>query len=492
MIGAMSALSACDVTDKDSEGGANTNGKLTFQFYNHGAAVASKTPKYQKEVVNKINEKLQNELGFTVDFKVTIYPDDVFAEKVMLDLASKKQIDLVRITPPTSQLVDLYNKNIIKDLTPYIDKATNLKTNIPESVWKEVSADGKILAIPMPVYQTTVTGWTRNDLLKKVGMEVPKTFSEFESYLKKIKQAEPDKTPYMAPLKNMEQFLLGCFTETPGDFVDSNQQIKPYFYDPGYKAFISKLSEWYKLGLIDDSMFNQNENQIIDIFGKDKTAVAGCNIWQLEYGTLGAINTQKKDWDIKFIEPLSDAKKYPTEGIATEMMYVPVTSKHTEQVIQFCDWLMYNEDNYSLVMNGIEGKTYEVKEENDKKVIVTPQSEGDVALVDLYQSVFVGYNGTFNLKYSNSTTPDEAITAYKVCSSLPLDKMYLSVTNYYNIKLPNDVNMAKGDALQTVAEKLQYMIQGKEPLSNYDKMLKEFEDMGGLEAYKLYTQKMNK
>ena len=52
--------------------------------------------------------------------------------------------------------------------------------------------------------------------------------------------------------------------------------------------------------------------------------------------------------------------------------------------------------------------------------------------------------------------------------------------------------MAKGDALQTVAEKLQYMIQGKEPLSNYDKMLKEFEDMGGLEAYKLYTQKINK
>lgn len=484
------ALTSCG--NKPDDQGDDGSGKVTFHFYTHGAESATKTPKYQEETLNKINEKLQKDLGFTADFKVTIYPDDTFAEKLMLDLAAKKPVDFARITTPSSQVADLYDKHMILDISQYVESATNLKENIPQNVWKEVSVGEKILAIPMPVFQTTVTGWTRGDLLKKAGMQAPTTLNEFEAYLKKIKEQNPGMVPYMAPLTNMEMLLLGSFTDTPGAFVDGDGSIKPKFYDDGYKQFIAKLAEWYQAGLIDDSVFNTDENKTIDVFGKNMVGVAGANIWQLQWGTLGAVNTSNPDWDITFLSPFSDAKKYPTEGLATEALIVPATSKNPEKAVQFANWCMYDEENYMLVTNGIEGKSYNIVKEGDNEFIKAPDAEGDVARVDLYQAVFIGYNGTYNNKYQTLGTAAESIRAYQECSSIDLDKTYVPVTSYYKVEVPNDVSIARGDAEMALSESIQYIIQGKKSISEWDKMLQDYEAMGGLREYELYTEEMKK
>lgn len=472
--------------------GISEDGTVSFVFYTHGAASTNKEPKYQQQVLDKINEKLQNDLGFKVSIRVVSYADDVFGEKVMLDLAGKKSIDFIRFTQPTSQLADLYGKHMILDLTRYIDSAENLKANIPENVWKEVTVDGKILAIPMPVFQTTVTGWTRGDWLKKAGLDAITTFEEFETYLKYLKSVNPDITPYMAPLANIETYLLGCFTETPGSFVNSEGSIVPQYYDPGYKAFIAKLADWYAQGLIDDSIFNIDENKAIDIFGKELTGVTGSNIWQQQYGTLSAVTSAHPEWDITFLSPLSDVKKYPSGGLATEFLTIAATSSNPDKAVLFADWMMYNEENYRLVVSGIEGLTYEIGEENGNAIIKTPESEGDAALIDLYQSLFVGYNGEYNNKYASPGVPSETIRAYKECSSIPLDMVYVPVTNYYAVDIPTGTALARQDAETMVAEKIQGMIQGRIPLSDWDKMLASYESMGGLEAYQLYTDEMNR
>ncbi len=483
-------LAGCDNTEENP--GVTEDGAVSFVFYTHGAASTNTEPKYQQEVLDKINEKLQADLGFKVSIRVVSYADDVFGEKVMLDLSGKKTIDFIRFTQPTSQLADLYGKHMILDLTEYINKAENLKANIPENVWREVTVDGKILAIPMPVFQTTVTGWTRGDLLDAAGIEAITTLEEFETYLKYLKTNEPEMTPYMGPLANLENYILGCFTETPGSFVNSEGKIMPQYYDPGYKNFVAKLADWYSQGLIDDSIFNIDENKAIDIFGKELAGVTGSNIWQQQYGTLSAVTSAHPEWDITFLSPLSDVKKYPSGGLATEFLTIAATSKNPEKAIQFADWMMYNEENYRLVMNGIEGKTYELGEENGVPVIKTPEAEGDAALIDLYQSLFVGYNGEYNNKYSAPGVPAETVRAYKECSSIALDKIYVPVTNYYAVDIPTGTQLARQDAETMVAEKIQGMIQGKVPMSDWDKMLETFETMGGLEAYQLYTDEMNR
>ena len=483
----------------NTNGGSNTPGNsddqaetVTFTFYTHGVETAKNTPKYQKEVLDKINEKLKKDLGFTVDVKIVAYSDDLFAEKVMLDLTSKKSFDFARFTQPTSQLTDLYGKHMILDITDYVNKAENLKKNIPEDVWREVMVDGKIVAIPLPAFQTTTTGWTRGDLLDEAGISPITTLDEFESFLKYIKSKNPDMVPYMTTLANMESYLLGCFTETPGDYVDDSGNIKPKIFNPGYKNFIAKLAEWYKLGLIDDSTFNTDEPKTIDVFGKGLAGVAGVNIWQQQYGTLGPVTEAHPDWKISFLSPLTDAKKYPSGGLATEFLVVQATSKNAEKAIQFADWCLYNEENYRLVTSGIEGKTYELTTENGYEVIKTPESEGDVALVDLYQSIFVGYNGEYNNKYSSPGVPSESVRAYLECSSIDLDKVYVPITTYYALDIPNNIHMARADADSVASEKIQFMIQGRLSMSEWDKMLAEYEELGGLEEYQLYTDEMNK
>lgn len=485
------SLAGCKDPGAD-DSGISEDGAVNFIFYTHGAAAATKEPKYQKEVLAKINEKLQAELGFKVNIRVVSYADDMFQQKVMLDLSAKKPIDFIRFTQPTSQLADLYAKHMILDLTPYIEKAENLKANIPESVWKEVTCDGKILAIPMPVFQTTVTGWTRGDLLQAAGLDSITTLEEFETYLKYIKANNPEMTPYMAPLANIESYILGCFTDTPGSFVDDSGNIKPHIYDPGYKEFVAKLADWYAHGLIDDSVFNLDENKAIDIFGKGMSGVIGVNIWQQQYGTLSAVTQANPNWDIKFLSPLTDVQKYPSGGLATEFLTIAATSKNPEKAVQFADWLMYNEENYRLVMSGIEGMTYEIGEENGNEVLKAPASEGDVSILDLYQGLFVGYNGEYNNRYANPGTPSESIRAYKECSSIPLDKIYVPITNYYAVEIPTGTALARQDADAMVAEYVQHMIQGRRPLSDWDKMLNAYEAMGGLEAFQLYTEEMNR
>lgn len=484
-------ITGCNNSSQNDDG-ISEDGTVSFVFYTHGAASATKEPKYQQQVLEKINEKLQAELGFKVDIKVVSYADDVFNQKVMLDLSAKKSIDFIRFTQPTSQLADLYSKHMILDLTPYIEKTENLKANIPDSVWKEVTCDGKILAIPMPVFQTTVTGWTRGDLLRSAGLDSISTLSEFETYLRYIKSHNQGMTPYMAPLANIENYILGCFTDTPGAFVDDSGNIKPHIYDPGYKEFVAKLASWYAEGLIDDSVFNMDENKAIDIFGKGMSGVIGVNIWQQQYGTLSAVTKANPSWDITFLSPLTDVQKYPSGGLATEFLTIAATSKNPELAVQFADWLMYNEENYMLVMSGIEGLTYEISEENGNQILKAPASEGDASILDLYQGLFVGYNGEYNNKYATPGTPAESIRAYKECSSIPLDKIYVPINNYYATDIPTDIALANLDASAMVSEYIQHMIQGKRPLSDWDKMLSTYEAMGGLEAFALYTEEMNR
>ncbi len=485
--------------DNEAQGADTSGDTVSFTFYTHGVATSTDIPKYQEEVLAEVNKKLQQDLGFTADIHTVSYADDVFAEKVLLDLSGKKTIDFIRFTQPSSQLADLYGKHMILDLTEYIDQAKNLKENIPADVWKEVSSDGKILAIPMPVFQTTTTGWVRGDLVAEAGLDAITTFSEFETFLKYVKSTYPDKTPYVAPLTNIESYLLGYFTETPiavgvdtpGGFVDADGTIKPKIYDPGYRDFIAKLAEWYEDGLIDDSIFNLDENQVIDIFGKDIAGAVGANIWQQQYGTLAAVTEANPDWNISFLSPLSDAKKYPSSGLATEFLALSATSENPEKAVQFADWCMYNEENYWLVTAGIEGKTYEIASEGDYEIMKAPQSEGDTPMADLFQSLFPGYNGSLNMKYSAPGVPAETVRAYKECSSIRLDKVYVPATSFYSIEIPTDVSLSRQDADAMVLDEIQAMIQGRQDLSHWDDMLKTYEDMGGLAQYQMYTDAMN-
>ncbi|GAA3334678.1 ABC transporter substrate-binding protein [Curtobacterium citreum] len=76
--------------------------------------------------------------------------------------------------------------NNIADLAPY--GAAKTESNYPEWIWKQISRDGKVYAVPQD--SGPMGNLYRKDLLEKAGItEAPKTYDEYAADAAKIKQA---------------------------------------------------------------------------------------------------------------------------------------------------------------------------------------------------------------------------------------------------------------------------------------------------------------
>lgn len=488
-------------TSTSSSENSGTSGEIpTYKLVmaTHGAQSLTTKPKYYDEILTLVNEKLSKDVGFKVDLEIFSYPDDQFAEKINLDLSSGKTYDLIRHAG-ASVLADLNSKGLIKDITDVINNSCpTLKKSIPENVWQEVSIDGKYYAVPMPAFPVVLGSWIRGEWLEKAGLPMPTTVAELENVLKAFRDGDydgnnkADTVPWVIPLANMEMYLLGTFTETPGDFADANGNVMPKIFAPGYKDYLATLQRWYKEKYIDEMLFNGDEVQAIDVYGKNKAGICGGNIWQLEWGTLNAIDKARPEMKTTFLPHMDkDVKKYLSPGIATEFLYVPTTSKNTEAALKYTDWLLYNKEAYTLAYRGIENKTYVI----DGDSVEIPQAEKDAGVqsgVELTGYFHIGYNAPWNFEFWPKTTPAQSKVAYKYAAGVSLDKLYVSLSNFLGVSLPDDTRVKKGDADAMASEYIADIIRGKKDISAYDQMLKEYEKLGGLEAYKLYTDAYKK
>lgn len=485
-----SIISSCNKKVEEI-GTTDENGIKTYTLImlNHGVTLPTKKPKYYDEIQEKINEKLVKDLGFKIEFNVKSLPDDTMGEKLNIDLAANVSYDLVRMADKTV-LANYVDQGLAKDLTQYINNSKNLKTNIGDKVWKEVSINEKIYGIPMPAYPIYASSWIRGDMFEKEGLSVPTTLAELENAMEKIKKNqlnEQDTIVWAITLSELESFLLGNFTDTPGDYIASDGQIMPKIFNPGYKEFIAKLAQWYKAGYIDDFLFNGNNNTSADLLNKTRAAISGTNLWMLEYGTLKAIDKAKPQYKIQFMPQLSDSKKYYSPGLATEYLWVPDSAKNPEIAVKFEDWCLYNEENYNLVNYGLEGKTY-ISQDGTKELPPAEANDKIKIFSDLMGAFNIGYNLRFNLKGMSKTVPAESIKAYNLYGNTDLSRIYVPVTVYTNTKLADDVKTKRAEATAATVETIANIIKGKADISTYDTMLQKYKQMGGLLAYDEFTK----
>lgn len=81
----------------------------------------------------------------------------------------------------TSTMQDLVDNNVLEDLTNVVDYSF-----ISDDAKARGTIDGKIYSVPWMTLDTRTVFYNK-DMFKENGWKVPKTFSEFESLLKKIK-----------------------------------------------------------------------------------------------------------------------------------------------------------------------------------------------------------------------------------------------------------------------------------------------------------------
>ena len=468
---------------------------IHLKYLTHGIPNLVDEPKYGEEVLAAVNEKLAQDLGFMITTEYISYADDVYQEKVSLDLAGGQEYDMIRL--PVAAAADLFNKGMLMDLTDVINSsAPNFKANVPDNLWAECSAGGKIYALPSTGFNVIFGAWIRGEWLDKTGLGMPTTLSQFEAVMKKFRDEDYNETgrndiiPYAVQYDNAESVLLGLFTETPGDYVDGSGNIMPKYFDPGYKQFVGLLRNWYGEIYVDDQLFMGDDNSISDLYSQNRVAIAGLNVWHLEWGPINAVDKNRPEVQTKFMKQFdSEMKGYQSGGMVSSMLGASSNSENYEYAVKFVDWYYFNEDNYYLAQKGIQGKTYDIVD----NALTIPEGETATTQLELIGLIAPQTSVPMEFKYYPATTPVESKNAYDYAvKEVELSKVYVPVTKFVTPVIPDDLKIKHDEALQLLKEDISNIVKGKLSLDDFDKALQDFKDNGGLEYYEFLTEEYKK
>lgn len=169
---------------------------------------------------------------------------------------SKIEMDYAADTVP--DVFDLsstyYSKYIaegaIADLTDLVHES-GLYDQVDESLWEQVSYNGRIYGVPKEVPQACGT-YMRKDWLDRLGLEVPTTYEEFINVLEQFRDNIPEcQVPYTAPglvtAQYIPDFYQGAycgFVKVDGKWVDGMQEAN-------MANALQNMQDAYKAGLLD-------------------------------------------------------------------------------------------------------------------------------------------------------------------------------------------------------------------------------------------------
>jgi len=194
-------------------------------------------------------------------------------EQFNLKIASGEYEDIIEYTwknypgGPAQAITD----GVIIDLKPYIDAgyAPNFKKALDENpaIAKQiVTDDGQIYCFPAigDASVNVTSGFMfRQDMLDKLGMEVPETIAEWETVLTAMKEQLGVEKPFSGQSTHLigsSSYLAGAFDTYSGFYVRDGK-VQYGFMDESYKEYITTMNRWYEAGLIDQEIFG-NESSV--------------------------------------------------------------------------------------------------------------------------------------------------------------------------------------------------------------------------------------
>lgn len=126
-----------------------------------------------------------------VDLEVTWVPENVYAEKLSVTLASGEMPQAILAHPLDPTILNAVESGMFWELDPFLDEFPNLKTFNPVA-FENSTYKGKTYSIirPRPVSRGGVI--IRKDWLERVGLQEPATLDELYGILVAFKDRDPD------------------------------------------------------------------------------------------------------------------------------------------------------------------------------------------------------------------------------------------------------------------------------------------------------------
>jgi len=307
-----------------------------------------------------------------LDVKVTLPPVDGYDEKLNAIMASGDLPDLLT-SGNASWFVNYVNQKALMPLNELIDKyGPDLKKNIPQEAWEQVTIDGNIYAVPS-LNEASGNGivYARKDWLDRLGLQPPKTLDEYYNVMKAFVERDPDGNNKNDTLGfSLKERLSGAevfFGAFGTQIYNNNWYVRDGKLVNGSILPETKDALAYLAKLYQDKLLDQE-------FPLNKTALFNEKVANGKIGlfvgswteTRGSIETNrqndpKAEW-IRLDYPTGpNGKKGVAKGSIVRFFgVVPVTSKNAEGVIRLLNFVAGK--GYQDLKHGFENEIWTRKD----------------------------------------------------------------------------------------------------------------------------------
>lgn len=377
----------------------------------------------------------------------------------------------------------------------------NLMKAIPKAAWDTVSYDGKIYGIPEflsnPSRRAT---YIRTDLLEKTGLQAPKTVDEFLNVLRAFKKLGVEQPYQMRENFKYADVILGAFDVLPykDQFELVNGQVVPKFFDT---ENVMKALNVYKT-MYDEGLISK-EFATISSTDYTKSIDAGKpGIWSQNASGLPGYRTNIGRAVPGAKIDIIDSPKGP-EGKGGYFYYSPVIrtfyiNKNVKAdtaagIIKFFDWML-TKDAETFFTFGIEGDTY-TKDASGKINYKFPVTKEDTEEEGWRSgTIWAVHDSTYNKPRLELNEDGQAtLKAFDTVltkEGLPGIGFYPELTSFS--QYPDLAAPQPDVGPKLIVDHMIKMIYGKEPISDWPKVIEEYKAKGGNEIIKEATDRWNK
>jgi putative aldouronate transport system substrate-binding protein len=298
-----------------------------------------------EEVLQAVNRKLRKDLNTELKFEVNWEYPAVFMDRIRQDNASGQPCDAYYFSSyfgiPMKPLAD---EGLMMDISELFPRyASNYYRQFSEDEIKALSVDGGIY------------------LMEKYSIPEIKSYDDFEVYLETVKKNEPDLITL-----NYYDTSLGLFANAYGYAVlDREMQLVYKWDDPKMKIIaweqtpeclesLERLNSWIEKGYLSKAYVIAQIDDKMVTSGKWASFISHPS--DQIFFNLSLNNKGIKDFSYKAY-PLYDGA-VSRESLMTSGLVINGKSKQAQRVLMFIDWLQSDQENYDLLMYGVNGTHY--------------------------------------------------------------------------------------------------------------------------------------
>lgn len=376
LLSSVALLGACGNTkEKKSVSGEEKIEKVTW--YQVG-----EEPKDFDQVMEKVNEKMKEDIGIELDMR--LIPDGDYQQKIGVMINSGEDYDIAFING--SDYVNYGNKDAFLDLMPYLDKELKEATErLNDGFIEGASMGEKLNAFPVNNALATTEYWVFNkELVDKYDLDVEnvKTLQDLAPILEEFSEKNDD--PTITPIGMTQTSIYAPYDFINGQtlgvpFEGKTDEIVNVYESEEMLNNMVTMHDYYNKGYIlkDAATITSNPfpldggNWLVKReSGGDETSIKNA-----------LVNLAKQDLILK---PLNQA--YKTTGFARVGMHaISASSKKQTEALELLNYVNTNKEVADLLVYGIEGQHYDRNEDGSITMTNTKDYyQGAWALLDCY------------------------------------------------------------------------------------------------------------